>query len=138
MIHRVGPHSARSEQDILYVTFAGVLQLEEIQQILFMMEDLIKNHGRYGAIVDARAMTTITPAARRHLAQWQGAKHCFGSVIIGAGLAARTVLMLVTRAIQIFNATRLQTAFFPTEAEGLAWLDSRRAQALAEALPKGT
>ena len=121
-MHQFGSHTLSSEGEVLRVLLVGDVRLEDMQQLLTLVEQVIERHGCYGAILDTRQLGSVTPQARKYIGQWPGATRCFGNAVFGAGLATRTLLTLLARAIELFSARGFSVAFFRTEGEARVWL----------------
>lgn len=126
MEHRFGTHIVRIEEDIGYIQFIGDLTPADLSSLLSIVDDIIAQHGRYGAVIDARQMGAVSPATRRLLSQWKGSEYCYGNAVFGQGFAVRVSMTMAMRAVQLFTGRSFPVAFFNTETESKSWLRTRR------------
>ena len=126
MEHRFGTHIVRFEEDIGYIQFVGDLTPADLSALLGIVDDIIAQHRRYGAIIDARQMGAVSPATRRFLSEWKGSQYCYGNAVFGQGFALRVSMMMAMRAVQLFTGRSFPVAFFNTETESKSWLQTRR------------
>ena len=126
MLHRFGAQTISTDGSIVQLGIVGVMQREEIEPFISVLDEVIARHGCYATLIDAQAMRSLSAESRKLIADWKGVQYCYGNAIYGAGLAARTAITLVARAIQLFTGNDLQVKFFETQAEAYAWIASRR------------
>lgn len=89
-------------------------------------------HGYVMCVVDARRVGTMTPESRRRSAELSKELACPGvTALYGASLIARTLGMLVMKAIAITRQVPADITFFKNEAEARAWLDEQRPKMIA-------
>ena len=129
MDRHFGTHIAHIIEDIIYIRCMGDLSPEALGELLAIVDEVIAQHGRYGAVIDASQMGSVHPATRRLLSEWQGSKHCYGNAVFGQAFALRVSLTMAMRAVQLFTRRPFPVAFFGTAKEAEAWLKVRGEQA---------
>ena len=126
MDHQIATHIVRVEDDIVSIRVIGDFEGPHMQRLLEIIGGIIEKHGRYGTLIDTRQMTRMSPDTRKLVSEYKGATTCFGNAIFGDSLAARVVMTMAWRAIQLLNSQKFPAAFFKNEAEARAWLATRR------------
>lgn len=113
--------------DVLVSTIRGPYDAEVAWYLEALYVQLADRYGYRLALIHARETTTVTPEARRLLAQWNNArKDPAAGAIVGASFAARTAANLVTRAVELITKTPSPIGFFDSEAGARVWLDAQR------------
>lgn len=127
-MRQIGAHFIDEEGDLIKLEFHGDITLSDTQEILGAVSNMIARRGVFGVLVDATDMRTMTPEARRYAGGYSEAHHGYGAAVLGASLPVRAVMMLVTRALEIFRQREFPggISFFKTEQEARAWLAVRR------------
>jgi len=85
-------------------------------------------HGHCLVILDVRAMTGVSPAARRRFESWDVKGGCRGRVILGARLAARALISVILLGARMLTGRSEPTAFLASEEAAMLWIAERRAQ----------
>ncbi len=112
----------------MHVALRGNLEPSDMQQILAIADAVIARHGRYGGVLDVRELATVTQGARRVAGQWPGSKACYGNCFFGASFAVRTLVLMMSRGLQLFATTKIYIDFFKSEPEARAALFAHRAR----------
>ena len=116
--------------DFVELHMQGEVSLEDMRQITTLMDRLIETHGTYGLLADVTAMRGLAPDARRFASSWQNVSNGYGSAVYGASLPVRTVLTLLSRAMELLQKkpVRTELQFFKNETDARTWLMQKRAQ----------
>ena len=133
MVYKFGAQTVDTDGSIVRLSVVGVFQRDEVEPFFAVLDEVIARYGCYATLIDAQAMRSLSAESRKFVADWKGVQHCYGNAIYGAGLAARTAITLVTRAIQLFTGKDLQVKFFDTQAEACTWITNRRQNQRTEA-----
>ncbi|HEX9945256.1 MAG TPA: hypothetical protein VGG03_24870 [Thermoanaerobaculia bacterium] len=116
------------EPDIIYMKFGGAASTEDSLELLRRQVEM--SHGRklLFFLIDAENLDNIAPEGRRAVAETLKEIPLRGMAVIKAPLKAKVVTKLVITAINLFrrDPNLNPVAFFDTEEEGRAWIDSRR------------
>lgn len=126
-----GKHELYIESDLLVSIVKGVVTLSDVQQLLACFEEVLGRHGHALLLADNAQFTSIDADARRLGARWVANKPVLGLATYNAGFAARTLLSLVMKGINLLNPSPLPFAFVKSEPEARAWLAEQRQRHLA-------
>lgn len=134
MEHPIGLHRLLAEGDTAVVILNGNVEPNEMQLLLSFFYEIIQRHGRYATITDCARMGKLSPRARALVAHWKHSHLCFGNALVGAGLAARAMILLVTRGLNLLSSKSVAIEFFKSEPEARAWIQGLRPK--EEAAPR--
>lgn len=128
MIRSIGSHVVLVEEELVTLRLHGALSLEEMRAVTGIIDEVIARVGRCGVLGDLRALTQVTPEARRFAGSWTNVDFCYATGVFGASLPLRTIVSLLSRAIELFRKRPQRGAlqFWKTEEEARAWVLSRR------------
>ncbi len=121
-----GKHELYIESDILVSIVKGVVTLSDVKQLIVCFEEVLSRHGRALLLADNAQFTSIDADARRLGALWAAGKPVLGLATYNAGFAARTLLSLVMKGINLLNPNPLPFVFVKSESEARAWLAEQR------------
>jgi hypothetical protein len=130
MISRFGAHSIRKQDDLLTMTIGREISLDDIKQLIAACDEAVALYGRFGVIADVRALHSIAPEARRFAGGWSNVEQGYGVAVFGASLPMRTLISLLSRAMELFMRRRhgSELGFFKTEQEAYDWVMRKRSQ----------
>lgn len=133
MSRRIGPHALQIDGDLVTVHLVGEVSLDEMKGITAELEGVIAAHGRFGVLADVRELRSLSPAARRYAGSWKQVMSSYGSAAFGASLPIRTIVSLLSHAMELFmkRTHRGRLDFFKTEEEARAWLLKQREEMLS-------
>lgn len=120
--HRIGPHTLVVEEDVAHLSLLGDLDVVQMEAILEILGGIQQRYGRIGAIADVTGLRSVLPAARQRGGAFTKSHFIFATAVYGASPTVRTVIMLISRATELFAGRSSNVGFFKTEAEALAWL----------------
>lgn len=121
-----GKHELYHESDLVISRVKGVVTLADVQQLLSCFDEVLARHGHALLLADNAQFTSIDADARRLGARWATGKPVLGMATYNAGLAARTLLTLIMKGINLVSPRPLPFAFVKTESEARAWLAEQR------------
>jgi hypothetical protein len=116
------------EPDIIYMKFGGAASTEDSLELLRRQIEMSQGKKLLFFLIDAADLDNIAPEGRRAVAETLKEIPLRGMAVIKAPLKAKVVTKLVITAINLFrrDPNLNPVAFFDTEEEGRAWIDSRR------------
>ncbi len=116
------------EPDIIYMKFGGASTTEDSLELLRRQIEMAQGKSLLFFLIDAEDLDNIAPEGRRAVAETLKEIPLRGMAVIKAPLKAKVVTKLVITAINLFrrDSSLNPIAFFDTEAEGQAWISSRR------------
>lgn len=124
----IGAHRYYIVADIVILQTFGELSSSELTEVLELLQ-LLAQRFRYSFVLaDVRRGFALHPEARRAYADW-ARTHPFvlgSTAVIGASLAARAVLVLITNAVRLVMHAPIALEFFRTKTEAMDWLDQER------------
>lgn len=120
--HRIGPHTLVVEEDIAHLSLFGDLDLAQMEALVEILGGIEQRYGRIGVLADVRGLRSVLPEARQRGGAFTKSHFIFATAVYGASPTVRTVIMLISRATELFAGRRSNVGFFKTEAEALAWL----------------
>lgn len=121
-----GKHELYIESDIVVSIVKGVVMLSDVQQLLVCFDEVLARHGHALLLADNTHFTSIDADARRLGALWVADKPVLGMATYNAGFAARTLLTLIMKGINLLNPRPLPFVFVKTEPEARTWLAEQR------------
>jgi|GEM_PF-4199449 len=87
----------------------------------------VEKYGYRLVLIHAEKTTTITPEARRLMAEWNAARmDPAAGAVVGASFTTKTVARLLTRAVEMITGKPIYIRFFDSEPDARAWLDGQR------------
>lgn len=117
-----GKHELYLEEDILFAVPHGEILGAELQLYIDAATELIGQYGYVLLLGDTHDLSGLTADARRLSAQWTVGKPVVGIALYNAGLAARSLLTVVLKALNLIRRPSIPFAFFATELEAREWL----------------
>lgn len=113
--------------DLLRSRPIGLISREELSTSL----DIIEMHGRNAPlfwIVDLSRLAGIASNARRLLSERDARSYLRAIILVGGSFQQRVLATLAIRAVRLFwrHKTHVPFAFFATETEARAWVESER------------
>lgn len=137
---RVAEHRLSLEGDILHIEVVGNLDLEMMKQLVPVYQACITHFGYLLILMDVGQSSGFDADARRYSVAWT---KDFASVqaaaVYGAPAIVRGLMTLLNRAIFLLSkGTATDLTFVSSQAEGRAWLDSRRDKLQQAATKLGT
>jgi hypothetical protein len=133
MIRRIGPHVVKVEDDLVTLRFYGECSAEHMRGITGTIDEVIALCGCCAVVGDLRELRSVSPEARRFASSWTNIDFCYAVAVFGASLPLRTIVTLLSRAIELFRK-RPNTSgveFFKTEEEARASVVPKRREFLA-------
>lgn len=128
-----GKHELYLESDLVISRVKGVVTLADVQQLLVSFEEVLARHGHALLLADNAQFTSIDADARRLGARWAAGKPVLAMATYNAGFAARALLTLIMKGINLVSPRPLPFAFVKTESEARAWLAEQRQRHLDRA-----
>ena len=123
----IGKHPYGRQGRLVWVTSHGVWTPDEVRHLIAFLEAEQTREPRLGLLLDVSGGASVGPEARRALAERTNKEGSTVPVaVVGASLAIRAFLTMVIRTVQLFGGPAAPVAFFASEAEGQAWLESYR------------
>ncbi|MFO0573020.1 MAG: STAS/SEC14 domain-containing protein [Polyangia bacterium] len=129
----VGKHTMTIEEDIVFLTMDGDMDLENAQTFHEQIEKVLTRLKRVFVLVDMTRARNTTPDARRFVAEWNRKHRASGAAIFGGSVTQRAAAALTFAAIRIFRPSLLPIATLKTEAEARAWISEQRTKLLTPA-----
>lgn len=123
-----GKHELYVEDDILFSVPHGDVLGAELKLYTDAAMELIDQYGYCLILSDNHDLGSITADARRHSAQWTVGKPVIGLALFNAGLAARSLITIVLKALNLILRPSIPFAFFANEREARDWLAGLRRQ----------
>lgn len=118
----LGAHSIAIEGCILHIRLVGDLTQEQVTEILHIAAEIHAREGLIFTLNDISRLQRLLPETRRYAAHWMRSHPFNGGALYGGGLASRTVMTLLVRAINLVRTKQVLTHFTETEQESRAWL----------------
>lgn len=122
---RFGPNETQVEDDVVYSIIHGVISLDEARRFLDLVAEVRVKHGHVLMLSNVTEGFGMSPETRRYTAEWSRTHKMDASALFGASALARSMIMLVTRAMAVIGRAP-NIAFFATEKEARTWLDHQR------------
>jgi hypothetical protein len=120
---------AHIEDDLLVARIRGAYDESVARHLEWLFIELADQYGYSLALLNASQTTTITPQARRLMAQWDASRKEPGAgAVVGASFTTKTVAKMLIRAAKLLSTSTAHFDFFDTEAEARAWLNQQRAK----------
>jgi len=115
--------SYNEEEDILHLKIMGVMESEDIRELMPRLQKMFEGKARRYAIVDMSESVQLdskimTKEMRETYKEMGNLMDADKSVIIGA----TPVLRMIARIVIAITGKAKTTQFFKTKEEGLAWL----------------
>lgn len=126
MLHYIGRHSVQEDGDTLHLRIVGEYDHDEMQRVLALIDAVVEREGRWAVVADVREMTRVTHEARQCAAKWENVQLGYATAIFGAGMATRTMIFLISRAMELITRKHSNIIFVKTEVEALSWVRSQR------------
>jgi hypothetical protein len=116
------------EGDLVRVRSAETSDQDQLVYILLVCEEVIRIHGHFYMLSIMRDRASAMPPEQRRLAaEWSRKHPSRGTAIVNRGnWVANTMVTLLIRGINVLISRPIPLAFFGSEAEALAWLQSLR------------
>jgi hypothetical protein len=116
------------EPDVIYMKFGGTATTDDSLELLRRQIEMSQGRPLVFFLIDAENLDNIAPEGRRAVAETLKEIPLRGMAVVNAPLKAKVVTKLVITAINLFRRDRNlnPVAFFESEEEGRAWIDSRR------------
>jgi hypothetical protein len=116
------------EPDILYLQMDGPVSEEEGMEINRRHREFGQGKQRLFFLVDLFNLESIHPAVRKDTGNIVKELPIRGAALYNASLKAKVVAKLILTAANLFRKEedKMPIAFFDTEQEARAWIDSRR------------
>lgn len=126
----VGLHLFRWEEpDVGYLRYDGDVDVDVAAEISDRSREYTLGKPRVFLIVDVGKVGKVSSAARARSAQGSKDLRLRGIAVIGASAILRTLMSLVSRAVDLLNSNHDNpTRFFDSEAAARAWIAARRQQ----------
>jgi hypothetical protein len=121
-----GPSLVEIDGDLVRTEVRADATIETARSYLDLVEEVLNREGRCFQLVINDANWGMSSDARRYTFEWSQRQVTSGSVIVGGGLALRTLMTMLMRALALFSTRAAPIVFFATEAEGRAWIDKQR------------
>jgi hypothetical protein len=116
------------EPDIIYVKYKGECTDMEAMEMLRRHKQFGAGHDALFFLVDAADLESISPAARKVVAEALRDIPLYGMAVYAASLKAKVVIKLMITAVNLArkDASKNPVEFFATEQSARDWLASRR------------
>src|SRR5262249_9645665 len=114
------------EDDILFLEIVDDLSMSDIEEYIKLAEQLVAQHGSFYIVDDITNFRSASGEVRRRIADWLASNACLGAVLYGGSLAARTVAILVVRAMNLIGKQPFPIVFMKNEKEARDWIASHR------------
>ena len=124
-----GKHPYHVEDDIICLAVRGVFNGDDIAEFLSAAEEVIAQHKDVYILGDLHQMSELTLAARKYAASWLQTHRCAGAAYYGASFITRTIVILVTRGINLLNRNTVPVGITDTEEEARQWIGGHRLRA---------
>lgn len=122
-----GAHRYYVEGDALFWESHGEITLADLTAIFAILRRLSQTYGYSLSLYDASRGVTMGPAARRYSSEMSRDYSMLGSTaIVGAGVAMRTVMLLLHNAARLFGRRQPPLYYCSTQEEALNWLEGQR------------
>lgn len=121
-------HAWRAQGDILHISIQGFVEEPDMLDFVRAFQSVVALHGHCLVILNVHAMTGVSPAARRRFESWDVKGRCRGRVILGARLAAKTLISVILMGARMLTGRCEPTAFLASEEAAMLWIAERRAQ----------
>lgn len=122
-----GAHRYYVDGDTLFWESHGEITLADLTAIFAVLRRIVQTHGYTLSSYDASGGVTMGPAARRASSEMSRDHSLRGAtVIIGAGVTMRTVMLLLHNAARLFGRPQQPLHYCSTQEEALKWLELQR------------
>ena len=126
MLIQIGPHQLRIDGDTIFSKSCGDFTKEHFEQYLAVAERVIADHGTFYGVADISQLGSIGPEARRYAGHWAKSHVVGGAAIVGARFPARTIVLMITKVMELFGGFKFPLTFVASEKEAIAWVKSLR------------
>lgn len=133
---RIGSHRLFEDGPILMLEVRGVVSGEQALAATTIYKETIAAHGRMLLLLDFSGWVRIELKARKALVEFGREYGHLGTIaVVGANMFSRGLLIILLNAVRLLSGKDVDVAFFPTQAQGLARLQERRAAMRVESKP---
>jgi hypothetical protein len=123
----LGKHRFRVERDLVFIEWHGAIELSEMQAVYGMLPPIHAELGQAFFLADLSDSELPAAPVRSWVADWQRThRELTGGAAFGAGLTARSMFSLMTRAISLITNTQVPVRLFATEFQARIWIDELR------------
>lgn len=129
----IGPHRFEIDEDTVVARLDGSFKLEHMKEFLWLIEGILREHGRCFTISDFRRPADFPADSRRCAIEWSKQNVVSGSALFGTSLTARVTLTLMTKAAELITRRPVPVGVVATEDEARAWVNARRLRLLEKA-----
>lgn len=126
MTIEIGTHIAWVEDDILFLKIVDDLTMADITKYIKLAEELVNKYGSFYIVDDIARFRSASNEVRRVTADWLARNSCAGAVLHGGSLTARTIAILVVRAMNLLGKQYFPIVFMKTEQEAREWIAGHR------------
>lgn len=123
---QIGRHTARVEDDILFLDLVRVFSLAEFEEYTRLAETLVAKYGYFFIADNISDLDSVPPEVRRAVAYWFKHNRCIGVAVIGGSIAARTTALFVVRVMTLLKIQTVPVVFLKTEQETRDWVAAQR------------
>lgn len=115
------------EPDIIFMKFKGAVSDEEGLELLRRQLQFANGHKLLFFLIDAEELISISPAARKAVAEKLKEVPLRGMAIYSAPLKAKVITKLIITAVNLFRGEDMNPVhFLDSEQEAREWIASRR------------
>lgn len=122
----LGHADVRVEQDFVSVRLHGGMTPEQLLRAQALLRELHEQQGRVFILLDLKDAERAPPAMRRAISQMFADAAPVALGVHGGSLEQRAAHELLMGAVTGMSGRRPNVAYFPSEAEARAWLETER------------
>lgn len=115
-----------AEEDTFLNVNHGPITPEHLQEFLTLIQDIRQRHGYVFVITDVGGLTSVSAETRRLCAEWARANTVAASAVLGASVATRAIIALISRAMAIIGPSGFTIKFFDHADSARVWLAEQR------------
>jgi hypothetical protein len=123
---KMGASELRSEDNVIFMTWNGELDIEHTRELLLCIEHVESMHEHVFIIVDARAAKKMHPNARKLAITWKLPRELAGVVVFGASMTSSILLNVLTKALRLVQGIMTPVELVGTEEAARAWVDAQQ------------
>lgn len=125
---QLGSATVEVDGDTVFVLRQAAWTSANVGAFLAVLEDVRTTHGRVFLVNDLSAGLSVSADARKRIAAWLRAHNPEARVMIGATIAARAAILLLTRGAQLLSGNTTPTHFVDTRQEAVEIIARERAR----------
>jgi hypothetical protein len=123
---QIGPHTVEIEGDLVRWVVGGPSTAAGAHAYFALVEEVLAREGSVFLLTINEHNHKLAGEGRRISFDWLRSHRVSGSAMVGGGIATRTIITLLSRAMALTGIDNGPAACFASESEALAWIAKLR------------